>query len=202
MATKHYSDDVWLGPLAQVKSSLRTPASYRLSSDRVTSGARVLNLLSNQVDVKTCVERYYVISSAVVIPWITLDKAIDAITLTLSDKHPTDAQRLVLVEDIFANTGEPLELDEYVTAETLHKSFTGANLRWEILGLLFTYLAFGMQMTEGDTSQKVLKRQEITSELVHASNVCVSFCDRAESLNDLLVWLCGHFTSHHTLTTF
>jgi hypothetical protein len=30
-ASKHTSDDVWLGSLAQVKRSLRTPAKYRLS---------------------------------------------------------------------------------------------------------------------------------------------------------------------------
>ena len=128
-ASKHTSDDVWLGSLAQVKRSLRTPAKYRLSSDRLTSGSHLLSLLSDHVMVKKTLKMYYAISQVVVVPWITLDKATDAITASLKTDFSTNAQRLKLVEKIFANTGEPLELDEKITAETLHESFTGDNLR-------------------------------------------------------------------------
>ncbi|KUJ10214.1 uncharacterized protein LY89DRAFT_656902 [Mollisia scopiformis] len=188
-ASKHASDDVWLGPLAQVKRTLRTPAHWHLSSDRVTTGARVLGLLPDYVALEKILEMHYAASQTVLAPWISISRATDAIIKTLRDEYPTDSQRLLLAEKIFAKTGEPLEIDEHTTVETLHESFTGANLRWEILGILFTYLALGLKSTKLNTSQSLIERQELVGDLVHASNVCVSFCDRAESQNDLLVWL-------------
>jgi hypothetical protein len=152
--------------------------------------------------VKKTLKMYYAISQVVVVPWITLDKATDAITTSLKADFSTNAQRLKLVEKIFANTGEPLELDEKITAETLHESFTGDNLRWEILGIIFTYLALGIKAIEGETNQQAIDRKELTSQLVHASNRCIWFCDRAESQNDLLVWLYVHCTRSHLLPGF
>jgi hypothetical protein len=190
-ASKHPSDSVWLTPLAQVKRTLRTTATYQLTSEHMAPGVRLLNLLSDHATMKETLQNYYAISPIVVVPWITLEKAIDSILQTLRVDYTTKAQRLALVHRIFTKTGEPLELDEHVTAETLHESFTGDNLRWEILGILFTYLALGMRTTEAYIAQKAKKRQEFISELVHASNICASFCDRAESVNDLLVWLYG-----------
>jgi hypothetical protein len=177
------------GPLAQVKRSRHTPAEYRPTSDRVTSGACILDLLPGLVTVKKTLKTYYGNSQLIVIPWVTLSNATDAIIKTLKDDYPTKAQRLVLVEKIFTNTEKPLEIEESITAETFHRSFTGANLRWEILGILFTSIALGLKATEGDTSQEAIEREKLNKELVHASNVCISFCDRAESLNDLFLWL-------------
>lgn len=188
-ATEHTSDDVWLGPLNQVRRSLRTPASYKLSPERVTSGARILDLLNDYATVKTTLEMFCGFSVTVAIPWTVLDKAIDSVIQTLRDDFPTNVERLKLAENIFAKTGEPLELDEHITVDEFYQTFTGPNLRWEILGILFTYLALGMQTAEGDSTLQAIERHEKISRLVHASNTCVMFCDRAESLNDLLVWL-------------
>lgn len=183
------SDEVWLGSLEQVRSALRTPASYRLSPGRVSSGIKMLALLSHRVAFKETMKQYYLVCTAVVVPWISLEKAADAVSETLRDEFTTPAHQLALVERIFKKTGEPLLLDEQVTAETLHETFTGPNLRWEILGVFFTFLALGLQDVEDDSHQQATEREEIIAQLVHASNTCVSFCDRAESSNDVLVWL-------------
>lgn len=196
-ASEHTSDHVWLGPLAQIKRSLRTPANYRLCSDSLTSGVQILRLISEHPNMKKTLKKFCAFRMTVVIPWITLDKAADAIISTLRDDFPTDDQRLELVENIFSNTGEPLKLDEEITADRLHETFTGPHLRWEILGIVFTYLALGTQIMEDDPNQRTFEKQDFIAQLVHASNTCVSFCDRAESLNDLLVWLYEQTTSHH-----
>lgn len=188
-ANEHTSDHVWLGPLTEVKRSLRTPAHYRLSPERLSSGAHILGLIVEHSNVRKTLETYYTQSSTVVIPWITLDKATDSIIKTLRENYHSETRRIRLVENIFAKTGEPLQLDEQITAGNFHENFTGPNLRWEILGILFTYLALGTEMAEIHSKQEAMERRSIVAQYVHASNTCVSFCDRAESLNDLLVWL-------------
>jgi chromatin structure-remodeling complex subunit RSC3/30 len=59
----------------------------------------------------------------------------------------------------------------------------------EILGVIFTYLAMGSLMCDDISGPALLARQKYSHSLTHASNLCVSFCDRAESLNDPLIWL-------------
>jgi hypothetical protein len=189
-ASRHQSDDVWLGPLANVKKSLRTPANnhYRLQADRINSGAAILDLFVDFPFINRTVEEYYVFSQIVIAPLITIKNSLGSIQKTLLE-YSTKSQRQRLAEEIFAQTFTPLVIDENCDAETLHLSFTGTKLRWEILGLLFTTLALGTLLDHNELQTARLDRQNYTRELTHASNLCVSFCDRSESLNDLLIWL-------------
>jgi hypothetical protein len=186
-ASGHSSDNVWLGPLANMKQTLSTPSFYTLSRERVENGAKILGLLSDPASVVRTIKGFYDVSQIVSVPFITLKNSIDSITKTLRDEYPTDTQRLVLAEKIFSQTFVPLVLDGNTTAENLHESFTGPKLRWEILGVIFTYLSMGTMMDSSVLNSR--ERQLFTRELTHASNLCVGFCDRAESLNDILVWL-------------
>lgn len=186
-ASGHSSDNVWLGPLANMKQTLSTPSFYTLSRERIEDGAKILGLLSDPAYVLRTIKDFYAVSQIVSAPFITLKKSIESITRTLRDEYPSDAQRLVLSERIFSQTFVPLVLDENTTAENLHESFTGSKLRWEILGVIFTYLSMGTLMDSSDPNSR--ERQLYTRELTHASNLCVGFCDRAESLNDVLTWL-------------
>jgi hypothetical protein len=198
-ASRHISDDIWLEPLANVKKLLRTPPTYRLSADRINAGAKILGLLTDSVYVKRIIEQFYHVSQIVIPPWITLKQSLDSIVNLLREDYPTDGERQLLAEKIFAQTFIPLRVDESTTAENFHKSFTGPKLRWEILGLVYTYLALGSLITDSEPRLASLERQQFTLELTHASNLCVSFCDRAESLNDILVWL---LYSNSILLTF
>lgn len=170
-----------------MKQTLSTPSFYTLSRERVEDGAKILSLLSDPAYVLRTIKGFYAVSQIVSAPFITLKNSIESITKTLRDEYATDAQRLVLSERIFAQTFVPLVLDENTTAENLHESFTGSKLRWEILGVIFTYLSMGTLMDSSDPNSR--ERQLYTRELTHASNLCVGFCDRAESLNDILTWL-------------
>jgi hypothetical protein len=124
-------------------------------------------------------------------PWITMKNSIESISKTLRDEYPSEAQRTTLSENIFLQTFKPIVIEDNVTAETFHQSFTGSQLRWEILGLIFTNLALALDslMDSSDLQISNQERQSLSRELTHASNLVVGFCARAESLNDLIVWL-------------
>jgi hypothetical protein len=124
-------------------------------------------------------------------PWITMKISIESISKTLREEYSSEAQRTALSERIFLQTSTPLIIDDNITAETFHQFFTGSKLRWEILGLVFTNLALALDslMDSSDLQISNQERQSFARELTHASNIVVGFCTRAESLNDLIVWL-------------
>jgi hypothetical protein len=189
-ASRHQSDDIWLEPLAIIKKSLRSPATYTLPADRISSGATLLELFTDFPLMKRTIEEFYGFSQIATAPLITLKNSLDSIQNILNE-HSTKPQRLLLAEQIFCRTYTPLVVNEDMTAENFHLSFTGRELRWEIIGVLFTMLALGslLDSNEPQSLSVRLSRQQYTRELTRASNLCVSFCDRSESLNDLLIWL-------------
>jgi hypothetical protein len=187
-ANRHASDDIWLQPLAHVKSSLRSHPTYTLQPDRINSGAEILGLFTDFKFIKRIIVEYHNVSPTAIPPWITLNNSLDSLQETLQGCK-TAAQRQFLAERIFTQTFIPLKIDESANAANFHLSFTGDKLRWEILGVLFTYLALGSLLDNVEPQSACLERQQYTRELTKASNLCVSFCDRSESLNDVLVWL-------------
>ena len=188
-ASKNISDTVWLEPSTNFNRTLRTHAAYRLSPDCLKSGANVLRLLAEASNVRKIVEKYYHVSQIVIAPLVTMRRAIDCILKTLKDEYKSEEQRQSLAETIFAQTFIPMVVEESTTAENFHELFTGAKLRWEIIGLILVYFAMGYLIADSEQHLPSTERQKLSLEITHASNLCVSFCDRAESVNDLLVWL-------------
>jgi hypothetical protein len=198
--SQHQSDDIWLEPLAKIKKSLRSPATYTLSTEKIASGATILDIFTDFPFIKRTIEDFYSVSQIAIAPLVTLKNSLDSIQQTLNE-HSTKPQRLLLAEQIFGRTYTPLVVNENITADNFHLSFTGVELRWEIIGVLFTMLALGSLLnSNGPQPNSVrLRRQQYTRELTAASGLCVSFCERSESLNDLLIWL---LHSNSILLTF
>lgn len=151
-ASKNISDDIWTRSLTNARRSMRAPANdIGLSDDQVNSSVAILNLLSDYEHLNKTIERYYHFSQTVTIPWVTLKKSLDSVVTTLRDDYPSERQRRILVKRIFAKTITPLRIDAAMTAEAFHESFTGPNLRWEILGLIFTYFALGNRVSRTES---------------------------------------------------
>ncbi|KAF2437123.1 hypothetical protein EJ08DRAFT_578120 [Tothia fuscella] len=185
----HVSDNIWLEPLANVTKSLRSPATYTLPEERIQSGAEILSLLFDFEYINKTIERYCVVSQIVALPWSMLKKSLDSLQSTLR-QHPTKAQRYSLSKQIFTQTFIPLQVDEANTGGDFHLTFTGSKLRWEFLGVLFTYIALGSLLDEDHVAGPPRSaKPSYTQDFTRASNLCISFCDRAESLNELLIWL-------------
>jgi hypothetical protein len=186
---------------------LRTPRTYQLPQERVKSGAHVLQLLADASSVKQIMEqvsanqhainnpasandsKYYQVSPTVVTPWITMNKCLDAIDATLSACR-TEQDWDILARKVFRQTFIPIDVDENTTPESFHLTCTGPKLRFEIIGLVLVYYVMGCLVADVDQMDFSSKKGgQYLLELTRASNLCVSFCDRTESLNDILLWL-------------
>ncbi|KAF5867078.1 hypothetical protein ETB97_003998 [Aspergillus alliaceus] len=113
---------------------------------------------------------------------------------TLNGRHKeqlTDLSRL-----IFKNSMTPLVPTD--NPDQWLKSFAGSNLRWESLGILFTYWAFGAisSSPESDILSQYREKREYITDLkqlmVHFKNcalLCIELCRQCSSVNALTVYL-------------
>lgn len=75
------------------------------------------------------------------------------------------------------------------------ESFSGLNIRWEAIGILFTYWSFGALSSMEDDSIFVSasgnrkERREMMIELKECATSCIAFCSHIDHGNPLLVYL-------------
>ena len=122
-------------------------------------------------------------------PWPTMSNCIDSIDVTLR-ACKTDQDWDLLSRKVFRQTFIPIDVNEKTTAEELHLACTGGKLRFEIVGLVLVYYIMGCLIADVEQLEIANKHGgQYLLDLTHACNLCVSFCDRSESLNDILLWL-------------
>jgi hypothetical protein len=98
-----------------------------------------------------------------------------------------------LVQLICGNTNS--ELREEADPLKWFESFSGCNLRWEAIGVLFTYWSFGaLSSAEGDAiftsaSGSRKERREMMIELKECATSCIAFCSHTDHGNAFLVYL-------------
>lgn len=117
-----------------------------------------------------------------------------------------DMQKGKLYSKITQNTARPFSgLHISLCLGDFYTLFTGANLRWEFIGIIFS--CAGLGALSGKASQRKLfkiKDQEqmtadaIAEEMTAASNACIEICKQHENVNDLMIWL---YISHFTLAS-
>lgn len=97
---------------------------------------------------------------------------------------------------ITGNTCRELELKIYTSPNNFCKTFTGPALRWEALGLLFTWAALALLHLPLDDrlAEKFIAAQGTTkascvSTMVYCSNLCISLCKEYAPPNEVLLWL-------------
>ncbi|KAE8162092.1 hypothetical protein BDV40DRAFT_312613 [Aspergillus tamarii] len=88
------------------------------------------------------------------------------------------------------------ELKIYISPNNFCKTFTGPALRWEALGLLFTWAALALLHLPLDDrlAEKFIAAQGTTkascvSTMVYCSNLCISLCKEYAPPNEVLLWL-------------
>jgi hypothetical protein len=112
--------------------------------------------------------------------------------LALDDILEHQAKRL------FKNTCNRPTIPSTCTMAEFQNLFTGASLRWEAIGVLFT--ACGLICCALDPSDSVLRnpsvdKHALLQRLYEASSSCISFCEAAGALSDLGLWLHAEHTS-------
>lgn len=110
---------------------------------------------------------------------------------TLEKRDSQDLEALAQL--ICRNTNS--ELREENDPVTWFESFSGVNLRWEALGILFTYWSFGALSSKEDDSiftsstGNQRKRRDVMIQLKECAASSIAFCSHTDHGNPLLVYL-------------
>ncbi|GKZ26142.1 hypothetical protein AbraIFM66951_009567 [Aspergillus brasiliensis] len=97
-----------------------------------------------------------------------------------------------LVRKVSQSTSRPLSTYGSMTVEQYCAAFTDQNLRWEAISIIFATAGISLSSTpetDPDLNQvaaDTLARERLRAQLVEASNTCLTFCDQASSVNELL----------------
>ncbi|KAE8371329.1 putative fungal-specific transcription factor [Aspergillus bertholletiae] len=96
---------------------------------------------------------------------------------------------------ITQNTATQLiPIEANMTTDQFYHWFTGANLRWEFVGLIFALAGLGASVSSSSPLFSLNGKDEISSdafamEMAAASHACLEICRQYDNVNDLVVWL-------------
>ncbi|GIJ88175.1 hypothetical protein Asppvi_007093 [Aspergillus pseudoviridinutans] len=124
-----------------------------------------------------------------------------------------------LVSQITQSTATQLvKVDANMTTDQFYHIFTGANLRWEFVGLIFALAGLGASASSRGSQlfslngKDELSADAFAMQMAAASHACIEICRQYDNVNDLVVWLNYTFfvlasnmmgeTSHHIYAQF
>jgi hypothetical protein len=175
----------------------RGPAGDTLSADvrdddpslsrSIQLGSWILQILQHVSIIQSLADTY--IRTSQVSPTATLIPMKTVETL----HHLAGGDVHALAQKITRNTHKPLQVPPGMHASTFSTLFTGDNLRWEFLGLVFSWAGLSLSMcllngkgsaTTPDGTSKTSFSQLLTA----CSDACITLCRQNSHTNDLLSW--------------
>ena len=198
-STSYYSvfDRVDHVPTATTDSQPSRPAGDALSagvrddnpdvSRSLQLGSWILQNLKHVSIIQSLVETYIRISQ--VSPTATLIplKALEALQhLASGDVH-------ALAQKTTRNTQKPLQVPPGMHASTFSTLFTGENLRWEFLGLVFAWAGLSLSMSMLNEKGSAMTPDGISKTsfaqlLAACSDACITLCRQNAHTNDIISW--------------
>ncbi|KAI9736989.1 MAG: hypothetical protein M1834_000578 [Cirrosporium novae-zelandiae] len=195
-------DQSQFDPIPSTRSIGSPYLSHGTSKTHITpgtirGGARILAYLSDLKFHEDLINSFYALSQTMIVPKPFMKAAFASIQnmheLALRDSTGTTFYRWS--EAICRNSVQPFEVNEGTTVQEFIASFTGQNLRWEIMGMIFTLS--GLVMTTFIDRNKLpikgepqgLDRKKFITQMEGAAEFCIHFSQSVGSVNDLLVWL-------------
>jgi hypothetical protein len=113
---------------------------------------------------------------------------------------------------------QSVKVEANMTTDQFCHLFTGANLRWEFVGVIFALAGLGASVSSRGTpllslnGKDELSADAFAREMAAASHACIEICRQYENVNDLVVWLNYTYfvlasnimgeTSHHIYAQF
>jgi hypothetical protein len=98
---------------------------------------------------------------------------------------------------LFHNTSGALEYDGYCSLEYFASLFTGQNLRWEAVGMLFTTVGLGAinarvnvrHLAPGSGGLSMRQRAILARRMLEGGQMCLFFCEKTGHMIDPEIWL-------------
>lgn len=100
-----------------------------------------------------------------------------------------------IYNQITAATSHSLRLSSDTSPDEFYSLFTGENLRWEFVGLIFALAGNSVRCRYDEThivdlgNGEEMDASTFAKEMVLASNACIEICRQYEHVNDLVIWL-------------
>ncbi|GFF59720.1 hypothetical protein IFM51744_10025 [Aspergillus udagawae] len=124
-----------------------------------------------------------------------------------------------LGHQITQNTATQLvKIEANMTTDQFYYLFTGANLRWDFVGLIFALAGLGASVSSRGSplfslnGKDELSADAFAMEMAAASHACIEICRQYDNVTDLMVWLNYTYfvlaskimgeTSHHMYAQF
>ena len=171
------------------------PATHAPASIRLDMGSRILGQLPSRDVCQHLIKAHYWPTSP--IPHHVLTEYIFTSTWSVYGTYleePRDPRELAtLAKKVFLNEQVPLQPSE--SSIKYLESFTGQNLRWESIGLMFTFFGIAaLALNDRDklfTTQPVEKnnRKKFAICMKQCSEACMVLCDHTDTINDIVLCL-------------
>ncbi|KAL4979389.1 hypothetical protein BDW66DRAFT_148502 [Aspergillus desertorum] len=162
---------------------------------RLDSGLEVIKFLYRNTIWETLIRKFYAANLIAVVSEHIIEAILQSLRRifnALNREKDVEKQLQDLVQRIFRSSAHPLTSHASMTVEEYFASFTGDNLRWEVVGLVLATAGIAM-MSTSDSDPDVQRvapdaqgAEMLRAQLVEASRTCLLFCATAASVNELL----------------
>lgn len=189
----------------------------KISQEHIDQGASVLLLLGDLKSIQKYIDKWFSFAGGVVVIEPMVKIYLDGLWASwhkiLESSRIEDLQEMSA--QIWGNTSKPLSqlLHRDTTPHEFCTNVTGADLRWEVIGILVSLVSLVAQSLKGKLQNHVVKcqatdrnnidgdpvfcsldaapvdRAALALSMHHASEMCVGLCDHLGVLNDLYLWL-------------
>ena len=166
------------------------------SQHHIEQGVRILHRYPNRIIGDRLLDHYFVVGD-VTVPEPTIRYCYESVWSTYGNylREPRTNERLsIMSREICQNAMNPLLASSSTKEWT--ESFSGHNLRWEIVGNLFTVFAHSV-MTVPDLDPLSApcrdgdewNRRQSGEKLRECAEACLALCNDVDSINDFVITL-------------
>ncbi|KAF2188919.1 hypothetical protein K469DRAFT_564200 [Zopfia rhizophila CBS 207.26] len=163
-------------------------------SMRMQMASSVLMSLRHFKLIRNLILKYCEKNQAGVIASSLIINALNALSTTVDQynliNNAPDSQ---LVATVLENTSRPLSISLSTQPYELHKLFTGANLRLEIVGLLLATagrsMMFGLASDRWNDNSRTAVKPQFTDEMLRSSTTCLVLCTMVSPVNEVMIWM-------------
>jgi hypothetical protein len=175
-----------------IPPTINLPESNIKMSRLVEIGMRLISRLEKFSVMQSLVEDYLNNSQVAPIAAPLVLGALSDLRKFLECDGEANGDKYALCLKITENTCRPFEIPPNVSAQQFHTLFTGDNLRWEFIGLAFTWMALSMLRSQGDVfsqNRELSNTSSLPETMAECSNSCISLCQNIVPPNDVMIWL-------------
>lgn len=172
-----------------------TASMGQVPPEKIQQGAEILSMLRDISIYQQFTQRYFDACDGIVVSQtaysIWVEELWSEFGRLLQDAHMD--QLMSLSEMVWRNTRRPMKVHGQMTAREWARSASGRNLRWEVVGTIFSLVGLvAANLSCWDSifesiRESFIDRETFTERMRKASGYCLCFCYESEVLNDIYV---------------